>query len=75
MNRLDSGGKISKMHRFGVIATVAGILLIIAGMLIGFGLLMLDKDDLAIFFLGIIPVGFVITLTGVTTTQLSRSDN
>ncbi len=75
MDRLDSGGKVSKMHRFGVIATVAGILLIIAGFLIGFGLLMLDKDDLAIFFLGIIPVGFVNNHTGITTTQLSRPDN
>ncbi|MEJ2308871.1 MAG: hypothetical protein P8Z78_06060 [Gammaproteobacteria bacterium] len=63
------------MHRFGVFATVAGILLIAAGMLIGFGLLMLDKDDLAIFFLGTIPLGFVLLLTGVTTTQLSRPDN
>ena len=63
------------MHRFGTIATVAGILLIIAGMLIGFGLLLSDKDDLALFFLGIIPLGFVLLLTGVTTTLLSKPDN
>ncbi|KHF25229.1 hypothetical protein [Solemya velum gill symbiont] len=63
------------MHRAGTVATVIGILLIAIGLVAGFTLLLLDQDDEAITLLSIIPVGFVLTLGGLTATQLSRPDN
>jgi hypothetical protein len=58
------------MHRAGSIAILIGILLIVGGLIAGFGLLFLDRDDEAVFFLSFIPVGFVLALGGLTTTLL-----
>ena len=58
------------MHRAGSIATLIGILLIALGLIAGFWLLFIDRDDEAVFFLSIIPVGFVLALGGLTTTLL-----
>ncbi|MDH5445592.1 MAG: hypothetical protein OEY52_08535 [Gammaproteobacteria bacterium] len=59
------------MYQLGRISVYIGILLVIAGMLIGFGSMMLDTDGKAITWLGIIPVGFVALLLGTVMTQLS----
>ncbi len=59
------------MHKAGKFAVMAGILLIVIGMIAGFYLLMQEGES-AIFWLGsIIPLGFVILLTGTVTTLLS----
>jgi uncharacterized SAM-binding protein YcdF (DUF218 family) len=63
------------MHRAGSIMTLIGVILIAVGLVAGFTLLLLDQDDEAIALLSIIPVGFVLTLGGLTATQLSRPDN
>ncbi|OOZ38096.1 hypothetical protein BOW52_09355 [Solemya elarraichensis gill symbiont] len=63
------------MHRAGSIMTLIGVILIAVGLVAGFTLLLLDHDDEAIALLSIIPVGFVLTLGGLTATQLSRPDN
>ncbi|WP_167367309.1 hypothetical protein [Solemya elarraichensis gill symbiont] len=55
--------------------TLIGVILIAVGLVAGFTLLLLDHDDEAIALLSIIPVGFVLTLGGLTATQLSRPDN
>jgi len=62
------------MHQIGRIAVYIGILLITAGMLIGFGSMMLDADSHAVTWLGIIPVGFIILLLGTVMTQLSGKE-
>ena len=59
------------MYQLGRIAVYIGIFLIAAGMLTGFGSMLLDADGNAIKWLGIIPVGFVILLLGTVMTQLS----
>ena len=58
------------MHKAGKIAVITGIALIVSGMIIGFTALFLNKQSEAIQFLGIIPVGFIVTLAGIVTTQL-----
>ena len=59
------------MYKLGRIAVYIGILLVAAGMLIGFGSMLLDADGKAVQWLGIIPVGFVVLLLGTVMTQLS----
>ena len=60
------------MHRLGVIAVWLGIVLAVAGLAIGFTGLMLGKDELGGFWLGLIPIGFLVLLSGVVMTQLSH---
>ena len=57
------------MHKAGKIAVIAGIALIISGMVIGFTALFINKDSEAVLWLGTIPVGFIVTLAGIVTTQ------
>ena len=59
------------MYQLGRYAVYIGILLITAGMLVGFGSMWLDADGKAVTWLGIIPVGFVVLLLGTVMTQLS----
>jgi len=63
------------MHKAGRFAVIAGIMLIVIGMVIGFTLLV-NKGENAIIWLGtIIPVGFVVLLTGMVTTLLSQRND
>ena len=63
------------MHKAGKFAVIAGILLTVSGMIIGFTLL-LNENENAIIWLGtIIPVGFIILFAGMVTTILSDSND
>jgi uncharacterized membrane protein len=61
------------MHRAGKITLYVGIALIVIGMIVGFSAMFMDKDNLAKVFLGLVPIGFVLLLTGTVATQLSVS--
>ncbi len=61
------------MYQVGLVAVYLGIILITAGMLVGFGAMWLDADGHAINWLGIVPIGFVVLLLGTVMTQLSGS--
>ena len=58
------------MHKLGVITTLMGLILSIAGLVVGF-LEMLHGNENAEFWLSLIPLGFVGLFLGVTLTQLS----
>ena len=60
------------MHTVGKITLYIGIGLVVLGMLIGFTSMFMDSDNQAKFFLSIIPIGFVLLLTGTVMTQLSE---
>ena len=64
------------MHKAGRFAVIAGILLIVIGMVIGFTLLFNESENAIIWLGSIIPLGFIVLLTGMVTTLLSqRSDD
>ena len=63
------------MHKAGKFAVVAGILLIVSGMVIGFTLLFTEGENAIIWLGTIIPVGFIVLLTGMVTTLLSHTDD
>ncbi|MDH5371051.1 MAG: hypothetical protein OEW99_13575 [Gammaproteobacteria bacterium] len=64
------------MHKAGRFAVIAGILLIVIGMVIGFTLLFKENENAIIWLGTIIPLGFIVLLTGMVTTLLSqRSDD
>lgn len=62
------------MHRAGVVVVWVAILLTASGLIAGFGGLALGFDDAAIWWLGLIPVGFALLLAGVVMTLLSNKD-
>jgi hypothetical protein len=64
------------MHKAGRYAVIAGILLIVSGIIIGFTLLFNESENAIIWLGSIIPLGFIVLLTGLVTTLLSaRNDN
>jgi hypothetical protein len=60
------------MHFIGKLAVYAGIVMIVAGMAIGFGSMAIDADSKGIQWIGIVPFGFLVLLLGTVMTQLSR---
>jgi hypothetical protein len=58
------------MHKLGVTTTLLGLILSIVGLIVGFWK-MLHGMEMAEFWLGLVPLGFVALLLGVTLTQLS----
>jgi ABC-type Na+ efflux pump permease subunit len=53
---------------FGKIIAIIGLLVTIIGLVFGFGLMFQgNNDDLAKFFLMLVPVGFVVLFTGFST--------
>ena len=63
------------MHKAGRFAVIAGILLIVSGMVIGFTLLFNGNENAIIWLGTIIPLGFIVLLTGMVTTILSDERN
>jgi len=59
------------MHRLGVITTLLGLILSVVGLIVGFWK-MLNGSGHAESWLGLVPLGFVGLLLGVTLTQLSK---
>ena len=60
------------MNRVGRIAVYLGILLIAAGMIVGFTAMFEDADSSAVRWLGVIPIGFLVLLVGTVISQLHR---
>ena len=48
-----------------------GIALIVVGMLVGFTVMFINRDNTAIGWLGMIPIGFISVLTGLVGILLS----
>ena len=67
--------KYELMHRVGKITVYSGIALVIIGMIVGFSAMFMDADNLAKVFIGLVPFGFVLLLTGTVATQLSQPGN
>ena len=63
------------MLKLGRFAVFAGIALIVVGMVIGFTLLYNGEENAIIWLGTIIPVGFVVLLTGTVTSLLSHNDD
>ena len=63
------------MLKLGRFAVFAGIALIVVGMVIGFTLLYKEEENAIIWLGTIIPVGFVVLLTGTVTSLLSHNDD
>ena len=63
------------MHKAGKLAVIAGILLTVIGMIIGFTLLMNESENAIIWLGTVIPVGFILLFTGMVTTLLSESND
>jgi uncharacterized membrane protein len=49
-----------------------GILMTALGIIIGFTAMFMNADRQAVFWLGIIPLGFVVMLAGTVTSQLTQ---
>ena len=63
------------MHKAGRFAVIAGVLLIVSGMVIGFTLLFNEGENAIIWLGTIIPLGFIVLLTGMVTTLLSERND
>ncbi len=63
------------MHKAGRFAVIAGILLTVSGMVIGFTLLFTENENAIIWLGSIIPLGFIILFTGMVTTLLSERND
>ena len=61
------------MKTAGRIAVLVGIVLTIAGLVIGFSNMFADEDQKAIEWLGLVPLGFVVMLAGTVASQLFGS--
>jgi uncharacterized membrane protein len=66
---------VNMMHAAGKIAIYIGIAMTLLGLVIGFSAMLMDADNRAVNWLGIIPLGFVVLLAGTVATQLSRPDD
>jgi len=60
------------MHRLGVITTLLGLILSVVGLIVGFWKMLNGSGHAEIIWLGLVPLGFVGLLLGVTLTQLSK---
>jgi len=63
------------MHKAGRFAVIAGILLTVSGMVIGFTLLFKESENAIIWLGSIIPLGFIVLFTGMVTTLLSKRND
>ncbi|MFP5507145.1 MAG: hypothetical protein ACLGH6_13185 [Gammaproteobacteria bacterium] len=60
------------MHRFGQVAVYLGIVLVVVGLVGGFGAMFRNAEGVAVNLLILVPLGFVALLTGIVVTQLHR---
>lgn len=62
------------MHRAGVYLVWISLALTALGLIAGFGGIALGYQDAALYWLGLVPVGFALLLAGVVMTQLGRKN-
>lgn len=73
MRRLfASSDKADKMNRLGVAASYLGFFCTVVGLVAGFYNLPSGDSEIIGFWLAWVPVGFILLLTGITTTQLTK---
>jgi len=60
------------MYRAGKYAMWLGLALTLLGLFVGFPLMFLDHDDLAMLFLSAVPFGFLFLFSGLVATLLSE---
>jgi cytochrome c oxidase subunit IV len=58
------------MDRIGRYSLILGLVLTIAGLVLGFGFMFADQDELAKMFLMVVPLGFLILFAGLSTVVL-----
>jgi len=63
-----------RTHTFGVYALVAGGVLCVIGLALGFGFMFTGHDDMARLFLAAVPLGFVAGFAGIVMTLLDPPD-
>lgn len=73
MRRLfASSDKANEMNRFGVALSYLGFFCTVVGLAVGFYNLSSGDSEIIGFWLAWVPVGFILLLTGITTTQLTK---
>jgi hypothetical protein len=73
MRRLfASSDKANRMNRLGVVTSYLGFFCTIVGLAVGFYNLPSGDSEIIVFWLSWVPVGFILLLTGITTTQLTK---
>ncbi|OOG25222.1 hypothetical protein B1C78_07335 [Thioalkalivibrio denitrificans] len=55
------------MYRFGRYSIIVGIVLTVIALIVGFGAMFREVEEWAKFFLSLVPIGFLITFTGLVT--------
>ncbi|MBD3671414.1 MAG: hypothetical protein HUJ29_11630 [Gammaproteobacteria bacterium] len=60
------------MHFIGKLTVYLGLIMVVAGLAFGFSAMATDADSSAIQWIGLVPFGFLLLLTGTVMTQLSR---
>ncbi len=63
------------MLRYGRIAVLAGSIVTLISLVIGFGAMFMGEDNLAKPFIALIPVGFVTVFAGLVATLLVGTDH
>lgn len=73
MRRLfASSDKADKMNQMGVAISYLGFFCTVVGLVVGFYKLPSGDSEIIGFWLAWVPVGFILLLTGITTTQLTK---
>ncbi len=54
------------MNKAFKILLILGIVLTVVGSLVGFTAMFMDDESIAIYFIGIVPVGFLMTFAALT---------
>ncbi len=58
------------MDRIGRYSLIAGLIITVTGLILGFGFMFADSDELAKMFLMAVPVGFLVLFAGLSTVVL-----
>jgi len=59
------------MYKLGRYSIIAGIILTVIAMGLGFSAMFREDEEWAKFFLSMIPIGFLLTFTGLVTVLLT----
>ncbi len=70
-----AGLGVASMNRLGRYAIYFGIVLSVAGLIVGFTAMFEDSDSAAVNWLGFVPIGFLIMLVGTVVSQLHNPDD